>query len=480
MNFGRLLLPLLIVWPSAALADLRETIHDYEIEIAALESAHDEWLDYYAAPDALRQAFSGNGIGFSMMYVEAWGDQFYLNWNTAQGIYTKAKDRLSDWRYAVDSGRFDEAAVESMLAEGMQVLRRIDAQVDPWFRDDLRNSTERAYWLDQAHEVECCERIYYYYSELADRAYADSVSPDYSMVGRIQVFAAVPNEGGLFSDPRLETFARLASKSEAAVQSGDREAIRSVIGDAAAMLTYYPRPETAELRDVLTLLDDRMRFEDAPVAELLNQAQAMERGPLRDSVLRAAQYALSERLGHLAPLLAAGVAAGDDTARSSVLTRLAAEAKRLVMLRDDIKDPLSPPSGLLRAVSGFTAAAEFLDIANKGDATAAEALAVINDFGGTFKGMVAPTAPFAAPAGLVAAQLDETRAAFDLASEAMTGVGDAIGGDPAGLDRALRAATALEQTLDPRNLVRKMKDGFIDGLVSNVPFARSIIGWFKD
>jgi hypothetical protein len=80
----------------------------------------------------------------------------------------------------------------------------------------------------------------------------------------------------------------------------------------------------------------------------------------------------------------------------------------------------------------------------------------------------------------VAAQLDETRAAFDRASDAMTGVADAIGGDPAGLDRALGAAADLETTLNPRNVARKLTDGFMDGLASNVPFARSVIGWLRE
>lgn len=478
MQFERLLLPLLIVWPSVALADLQQTIRDYKIEIAALEAAHDEWLDRGPAQTALRQAFSENGIGFSMMYVESWGDSFYLNWSAVRRIYTNAEYRLSDWSYTVGSGRFDEAAVEGMLAEGMQVLRHIDAQVDPWFRDDLKNSTERAYWLDRANEAGCCDEPYYYYSDVADRAYADSISPPYWTVGRIQVFAPVPEEGGTLTDPRSQNFARLALQVEAAVQSGDRDAIRGAVGGTAAMFSYYPSQDTAELRDVLTLLHERMGFEDASIAELLRQAEAIEDRAARDAALRTTQYALSERLGHLAPLLAAGAVADGDAAKASVLTRLAAEAKRLVMLRDDLENPFSTSaSGLLRAVSGFNAAAGLLDMANTGDVTTSQAMAVINDFGGSLK--VSPTAPFAAPAGAVAAQLGETRAAFDHASEAMTAVGDAIGGDPAALDRALRAAAALEETLDPRNFVRKMKTGFIDGLVSNMPIARSIFEWFK-
>jgi hypothetical protein len=216
MQFVRLLLPLLIVWPSVALADLRQTIRDYEIEIAALEAAHDEWLNRYPAQAALRQSFTEKGIDFSMMYVESWGDNIYLNWSAVRDIYTNAEYRLSDWKYTVGSGRFDEAVVEGMLAEGMQVLRHIDAEIDPWFLDDLKNSTERAYWLDRAHEVGCCDEPYYYYRDVAARAYADSISPNYLWVGRIQVFAPVPEDGGTFTDPRTQNFARLASQVEAA------------------------------------------------------------------------------------------------------------------------------------------------------------------------------------------------------------------------------------------------------------------------
>src|SRR5690606_24408229 len=193
-----------------------------EIEIAALEAAHDEWLDLEPARAALEEAFAENGIGFSMMYVEAWGDSIYLDWDTVKGLFTKADDRLSEWRRTVGSGRFGEAAVESMLAEGMQVLRDIDAQIDPWLRDDMKNLTERAYWLDRAQEVGCCEEpIYYYYRDVASaRAFADSISPDYLTVGRIQVFASVPEQGGALSDPRLQNFAWLATEAATAIQSG--------------------------------------------------------------------------------------------------------------------------------------------------------------------------------------------------------------------------------------------------------------------
>jgi hypothetical protein len=145
MNFSHFLLPLLILWPTLALADLRETIRDYQAEIAELEAAHDAWLDYKPARAAMAQAFTENGIGFSMRYAESWGGWLYLDWDTVQALYTRARYRLSDWGNAVGSGRFDEAAVASMLSEGMQALRRIDAQVDPWFRDDLKNAVERAY-----------------------------------------------------------------------------------------------------------------------------------------------------------------------------------------------------------------------------------------------------------------------------------------------------------------------------------------------
>ncbi|HEV7274899.1 MAG TPA: hypothetical protein VGN80_01275 [Devosiaceae bacterium] len=478
MKIARLLLPLALLWPSAALADLRQAISDYQAEIDALEAVHHAWLDLEPAEATLAAAFAANGIGFSMQYAEPWGGWLYLDWSSARGVYEKARYRLSEWSYTIGSERFDETAVEQMLAEGMETLRRIDGWMEPWFRDDVKNAVERAYWLDRAHDAGCCGALYYHYRDtMAGTAYADSISPDYNLIGRINVFAVVPEEGGNFAEPRTVALDQLAANADTAVQAGDVAAIRALIEHGAQTLSFHASEETAEVRDLLVLLDERMRYEESTIAELLNQAEAMEPGPLREAVLRAAEDGLRDRLGHLAPLLAAGAAAGDDADAKWVAARLLAEAQRLAMLRDDLDDPFSAPSGTLRLIGGLKAAAGVLEAAGKGGVTSAEAMALINDLGSTFGTPVAPTAPFAAPAGVVATQLGETRKAYLQASVALTAVGDAISGDPEGVMRAITAANALEETLNPRNLVRKLKRGFIDGVVANVPFARTIVGW---
>ena len=61
----------------------------------------------------------------------------------------------------------------------------------------------------------------------------------------------------------------------------------------------------------------------------------------------------------------------------------------------------------------------------------------------------------------------------------MEGVSDAIDGDSEGLVRAQDAARGLEEVLSPKRFIESVTRGFVDGVVNNVPFARSLYDWLK-
>ena len=364
----------------------------------------------------------------------------------------------------------------------MATLRHIDTEVVPWFEDDIGNAVERARWIDRAQEFACCgpnrnSALYDHYMARANTAFADSISPDYAALGRLALIAPVPTGGDGFADPAATMAGWLDDQVSRARRSGGPAAMRRVAGLAAAALAAWPDGAMAPAAATMLLLHDRLRFADEPVSGLLDRAEALEPGPLRDALLDAAQDALEERIGHLAPLLAADAAEGSEADRADAVDRLLAEAKRLAMLRDDFKDALSAPSGLMRSISGLKAASGLLALAD-GDASAKEALGVINDLAGSFP--ASPTSPFAVPAGVVAGQLGETRRAWDLASDAITGIGDAIAGDPSGLRRAQDASRALNEVLSPRNFGRAMTGGLLEGVASSLPFVRSFVDWLTE
>src|SRR5690606_3770665 len=146
-------------------------------------------------------------------------------------------------------------------------------------------------------------------------------------------------------------------------------------------LASYPDAASAAAAATMQLIGDRLRYADAPVSDLLAQAEALEAGPMRDALLDEAQDALHDRLGHLAPLLAAGAAEAAEEDRIDAIDRFFAEAKRLAMLADDINDPFTAPSGLLRSISGLKAASGILGLDGGGTA-GKDALGAINDLAG--------------------------------------------------------------------------------------------------
>lgn len=467
---------LLVCSAGSASADINATVEELLAEVKALSTAHEARWGYNAAPGTLREAFELNGIGFSMGYVDSWSGWLWLDWKETRGVFDSSTRRLVEWRSAVNHGQADEASTEVMLRVGVARLKALNTRMQFWFEDDLKNEVERGQWLDLAHAVGCCERPWYYYHERADQSFDDSIAPNYSLIGRMALIPTVPQDGSvpLLPEPALDGLTQSAAD---AIAKGDQAAIRGLIRDAEALLHISDDPALMELSQVLRLTGDRLAYADAPVTDLLDQAQEMEEGPLRDAVLQNAQDALLDRAAHMAEMLAGSKI--DQEERESARTWVAANAKRLSQLLDDAQGRFDDPSAASRLFAGLSAASQALDAGARGDITGSETAQILQDIGDALPSAVSPVAPFAGPMGAVAAQLDSTRSGFELAAEALDGVSDAIGGDASGLDRAQVAAQRLEEVLSPKRIVANMTDGFIKGVVNTVPFARSIYDWLK-
>ncbi|MEP3274968.1 MAG: hypothetical protein ABJN26_12995 [Stappiaceae bacterium] len=465
-------------------ADVLEAIASLRTEIEKRKAAHDGKFGPKNSEQTMRAALGSGGVDWATRYAPDWSNWVWVNWSHAKGFYATTQNSLRDWEGAARGGRVDEGKISDIVRQGRQAFLAIDQDMDRWFQNDLDNYVERALYLDKANAIGCCEEAYKHLQKKAKEAFSDSIAPDYKDVADFAVMPPVPQAGQPVSDMRQRAFEVANARAEAAINAGDPVKMHRALQEAERVLRIYPSSDTENLAQVLALLNEQMRFAQAPVSELLDQASTQPPGDLRNALLAEAHEGLLDRMGYLAPIVAARDALRGDEERASAVTRLLAEAQRFAQLTDDLENPgitrWSNPSTGLRAVNGFKAAAELLDAAgNGGDPRAKELLKIVNDAAGTFKTPLSPTAAFAVPASIVAAQLDQTRSAWDHASDALDGVADAIGGDPSGLQRSEAAAQRLERALDPEAFAKSMSAGFVDGITQNVPFGRSILSWLQ-
>lgn len=464
----------------AASADINATVDELLAEVKELSRAHDARWGYNAAPATLREAFEKGGNGFSMRYIQSWSGWLWIDWNETKGVYENTTWSLLNWRSAVKDGRAGEAETTLMLQEGVERLRDLTQQMEVWFEDDLKNEVERGLWIDRANAVGCCGDAWNYYHERAGHAFDDSISRNYDLIGNLSFIPPVPEAGGVPKLPAPQ-LSGLEQRAIDAINSGDAAAVRGLIRDAEALLHFTDDAGLQELSQLLSLIGDRLDYEQAPVADLLDRAEEMEDGPLRDAVLQSAQDELMDRAGHMAEILASSASGGNvsEEERASARTWILDNAKRLSQLADDAQFRFDQASGASRLFAGLSGASKALDAVQAGDVRGSEAAEILQDLGDSLPGAVSPFAPFSGPMGAVSAQLDSTRSGFELAAQALDGVSDAIGGDASGLDRSQSAAQQLEEVLSPKRIVANMTDGFVKGVVNNVPFARSIYDWLK-
>jgi hypothetical protein len=253
--------------------------------------------------------------------------------------------------------------------------------------------------------------------------------------------------------------------------------MRALLAEARMHMMIYPSSQTAQLDVLLRVLDERMALQQRSVTEILTAVETLPSGALREYLLADAHDALLEQAAHLAPLLASNA---EDESNMQALSGLLDSAKRVVSLRDDLKNPLSSTSGLLRFVSALSASVTILDAQERGTIQAREITSIVNDFGTVLGPTVSVTAPYAAPLGAVTGLLNRVAEASRAASVALDGMSSAIKGDLSGMNRTRAAAARIETLLDPRLIVKDMAEGAFEGVISNIPFARSIMNMIID
>lgn len=477
----------MLATPAAADEAALERIDGWIDEVNADREYLARLYDYRPAPDTLDAAFVAGGIGWARRYKDAWGGWIFLDWDRARPFHRRNAARLGEWRQAVARGSVEAGPVLAALSAGMEAHRTVHEALTVWFRDDVKNAVERAYWLDRRAEAaapRCCDERYIAFGRLADRAFEDSISGDYRAIGNLVVFPPVPREGEpayTRRELRAGAMSRLGQRiADAADRPGRAVAIAI---DAALVLEALPvegdAPAAPALLDLLATLTG---FDRERVAATLAEAAARE-GAERTAVLEAAREGLLERVGVTAPLavasILAGRAAGNEADERDPLAALADDARVLARLADDLTDPTGPSSAALRAASGLTAAAEIVSIAGGERPDAARITATLTHTATALsRGTPVPSA-FAAPMGAVGAHVDNVAGAFGDATDAMDAVADAMRGDRAALERAEAAARRLDERLKSGNLLASMAEGAATAIVENVPFGSEILALFR-
>ncbi|MCF6326638.1 MAG: hypothetical protein L3J21_05025 [Devosiaceae bacterium] len=458
-----------------ARAGINATTEAYQAEIKTMEAVQEARWGSRTARATLQKAFEAGQVGWAQYYLTSWSGWLWLDWNDTEEVYSLAHRRLFDWYFAVADGQADAAQVEAMLERGMLRLRLLHSRMPIWFEDDLKHSVERARWLDRAREVaDCCRELQLYYWDLADMASEDSIAPDYRMIGRIEIFPAVPEGGGVPALPELDQ-SDLEQRAAEAFAAGDAAVIRGQIREAEVLLMLSDDPAMIELAQVLRLLRERLDYAAAPVGGLLTQAMGLPEGQLRDAVFLQVQDELLDRLGYFSEILANSATSPQD--RESMRSSLLSNAKRLAQLADDSRFKFQSASGASRLFAALSATSNALDAGGNGDLNGSELARILQDVGDSFPGAISPISPFSGPMGAVSAQLNDVRSGFKLASKALDGVTAAMGGDPGGVERAQVAARELREVLSPKRFVQSISRGFVEGVVNNVPFARSLYDW---
>ena len=462
-----------------AFADLSNTILAMRNEVAAREAALGARFGPNTVEQTLIAAFDRGSVGWaSGQYASSWSGWIYLDWDSVDDFYWTADQTLRAWAANWPQTGLEEAEVQALLDTGMAAFRRMDSEITHVFDLRLELTVQSGRIADRARAASLANQrdLYDYYRALGETVYANWPYRPIRSYGDVHVFPPFPAEGQPVTDMSAWAVARAEEFAQAAIASGDLNDARRAIQEGRAALAYYQGPDADEIRSILTYMEDRVRYGQQPLDVVFDQLRDLPDGPLRDALLNEAQDGIMDRMGHLISLMGAGAQTEEE--RRVTLTDALGLAQQLVMLRDDLNDPISMPSGALRAVNGLRTFTALMDIARDGDADAQQVVSMVNDLAGTSGTIVSPTAPFAIPAAMVSAELQQVKEAWGHGSDAMAGVRDAIAGDPSGVARAEAAGRRLQAALDPRTIGRAMSVEGLKASVANIPIVRSIVGFF--
>lgn len=406
----------------------------------------------------LTREFEARGYTQVVQYSGAWANGMNTHLLDAVGLYLNNANTLRAWHAAIRRGEVDGGAALAVLDPAMAMFYRVDLYLEGGFEAYVAAVVAGGRYTHLKQENGCCGGLYSYYDRLEHLPVERAVLPDWRWIGGLRVIPPL--------DPADRDTGAAAQARVEAMTSGMPAPLRSTTARQLQFdLTRAGLPEEAEVQVLLGLGADRLEARRIDLAPLLDAIEGSEDAAERAELLRELQDALLERAGQLAPeIMGATLHEGGD---AEALSDLLATTQDLLDRAGQTGLAPSLPA-LQRVLGGLNLAAELAEA--RGEApTAAELRGMIDTFGSTVAPGASVTAPFAAQYGAVAAQLGQTREAWQAAGDAMDGVVRMIEGDESAMADVTAASERIQRALDPKAIITAMTGEALSAVESLIP-----------
>jgi hypothetical protein len=325
-----LTLALLLALPFAAAAQQPDDpIAAYRARIAELAQPVAAEVAVGAVRARLSRAFIETDIVFSRRYLDSWSVLLQDRWRQHVIFFETQDTALGNWEQAIAAGLATVEEAEAALDPAMERIRIMAETMALWQEDDTARLAERAFWTDLAHEIGCCDPLYYHALDEAEAAWTAALSPEPAAIAALELVPMVPTEAVEAVAPELRAYAWLASRAEALAEGGEDDPgmRRALLSEARMLESLFGLPAGISLDRSLATLAAREDYAARPVAPLLRLAAITEPGYLRDTLLERAAQRLQDRATHLGVAPAGAGSEEDGLTRSMAGDPVAAEAE---------------------------------------------------------------------------------------------------------------------------------------------------------
>lgn len=288
---------LMLALPLQVRADTHDPIATYRADLSAAMDALNEEFSLARSRGQVVRAFGNAEIDFSRRYTDRWSSTVFQHWSRMRLLFFTTDQRLADWQEAVAAGDVSHETAIAALEIPVERTLNVVARIPAWLSDDVTRLTERAFWTDLAHEVGCCDALYYHALDEANLVWSAAESPDPALIAGLQL---LPPVGDVDFDAAALAFAGLTTRADAlaALGTDDPVARRLLLNEAALLIDIFGEVAMATYPELVDLAA-RETFTTRPVAPLLALATITEPGPLRMAVLTHVRVRLEARAAYL-------------------------------------------------------------------------------------------------------------------------------------------------------------------------------------
>ena len=397
-----------------------------------------------------------------------WANWMALEFSKIDDVFDQAEMALSAWESAIGRGEVDVSTARTALSQPMRRLASAEGQIQDGFGHFASLHVGRAMWTAKARSLNAYSQCFEYRSALD--AAQDYLDASYAALPAELATAALLPMPGPRADVELATLVQASLPPGAAPRSAFAHNLRSL--DHA--LASEGVPITDPLRGALGLAATQAEAIVVAPAQPLQQAPSAP-GSSHASLIQEAEIQTLNQIGSILPsYLAARSEAG--VLSTADVRRAADFAQRVAQLIEDVNDPMGTPSRFLRSLTGLRAAARILEMAEHGpDARAMSA--TVRDINAALSPITPYTAAFAAPQGIATAQISAMAEALNGGADVLRSLGSYVSsGDPRLLQAALTQAREMERTMHPVRILHRAIEGAADGVLSNIPGLRAVMG----